>query len=318
MVAFGVRALAELGGPVWVSVGHNPRITFDHNQMPQPWKANAGAGQVDLWGKSNFNEDFGSLVDKSRAQLGLGPVPHPFRLLDYMTSPYLHLMQSTQAFEIAEKAQGEQLRFVGPMQPIHESGFKQPSWWSDVESNGRYIVHVTQGTYLPELMDSEALVMPAIRALEYEDCIVIATAPDFGNIKHTQENLPNNARVEQFVPHAQLLPFVDCYITNAGYNGTTAALTCGIPIICAGCSEDKADVSRLVEYCGAGINLKTDRPSEEQIRDAVRTIRRNPAYAEEAKRIQQDFAKHDSTKEICDAIEELVRQRSLNAINDIR
>jgi len=61
-------------------------------------------------------------------------------------------------------------------------------------------------------------------------------------------------------------------IISAGYNGVLAALKHGVPLICAGRTEDKADVSARVAWCGAGIDLQTDKPSEASIRNAVRTV----------------------------------------------
>jgi len=62
----------------------------------------------------------------------------------------------------------------------------------------------------------------------------------------------------------------------------TTALSHGVPMICAGNTEDKAGVSRLVDYCTAGINMKTNRPSEEHIRDAVKLIRHDTKHAKQA------------------------------------
>ena len=169
------------------------------------------------------------------------------------------------------------------------------------------MVHVTRGPYRATLTDSESLIHPTIRALEHEHCLVVVTVPISDTEAFCATTFPTNVRVEPFIPHTELLPFVDIMITNAGYNGVLAALSHGIPLVCAGISEDKADMSALVAQSGAGIDLKTDRPTEAQIHDAMKTIRHEVTYAREAKMIQDDFASHESAVESCDLIENLVK-----------
>ena len=300
MFGFGPMTLAEMGGPKYVTMSLQPRINFAHPDVP------AGQEQGDYWGSPAFMEEFRPLINTVRARLGLSHLPGTFRFLDAMTSPYLHLMQTTTAFESADQICVPQIRIVGPMRPISATDFRHPKWWAEVVSRDYFVVHVTQGTYTAESTNSETLIQPTMRALEHEDCLVVGTFPANGTETFLATSLPANVRVEQFIPHADLLPFVDIMITNAGYNGVLAALSHGIPLICAGTSEDKADMSALVAKSGAGINLETDRPTEAQIRDAVETIRHDSKYASEAKRVQDDFAGHNSAVESCDLTENLV------------
>jgi len=66
-------------------------------------------------------------------------------------------------------------------------------------------------------------------------------------------------------------------VTNGGYGGTQQALAHGIPLVIAGTTEDKPDVAARVAWAGVGINLKTDAPTPEQVRAAVRTLVRSLA-----------------------------------------
>lgn len=58
-------------------------------------------------------------------------------------------------------------------------------------------------------------------------------------------------------------------LTNAGYNGVLVALSYGVPWVCAGRTEDKAEVSSRVMWSGAGLDLGTDIPSVASIEAAV-------------------------------------------------
>ena len=73
--------------------------------------------------------------------------------------------------------------------------------------------------------------------------------------------LPANVRVERFIPHDRLLPHVDVMVTNGGYGGVQQALAHGVPLVVAGDSEDKPEVAARVHWSGAGVDLRTGRPS---------------------------------------------------------
>ncbi len=94
-------------------------------------------------------------------------------------------------------------------------------------------------------------------------------------------------------------------VTNAGYNGVQVALANGVPLVAAGTSEDKPEVSARIAWAGVGINLKTATPSEERIRHAVRRVLAEPAYRHKAKRLATEFARHDAPTEAATLLERL-------------
>jgi UDP:flavonoid glycosyltransferase YjiC (YdhE family) len=71
-------------------------------------------------------------------------------------------------------------------------------------------------------------------------------------------DIPANARVTAFLPYEHVLPNLDLLITNGGYGTVNMALAHGIPIVSAGLTEDKEEVSANVQWSGAGIDLRTN------------------------------------------------------------
>lgn len=122
--------------------------------------------------------------------------------------------------------------------------------------------------------------------------------------------LPANVRLVSFIPHSELLPYVDVMITNAGYNGVLAALSQGVPLVCAGKTEDKADVSARVVYAEAGIDLGTDSPSEASIKNAVQDVLEIEKYRNGARRVQQSFQESRGAAEACDLLEKLGKKKT--------
>jgi UDP:flavonoid glycosyltransferase YjiC (YdhE family) len=58
-------------------------------------------------------------------------------------------------------------------------------------------------------------------------------------------------------------------VTNGGFNGVQSALSHGVPLVCAGKTEEKPEVCARVAWAGVGIDLKTQRPKPDQIKQAI-------------------------------------------------
>ena len=103
--------------------------------------------------------------------------------------------------------------------------------------------------------------------------------------------LPANVRLERFIPHDVLLPHVDVMVTNGGYGGVQQALAHGVPLVVAGDSEEKPEVAARVRWSGAGIDLRTGRPSPDQVAEAVRRVLTEPTFRARARALQAEIAR---------------------------
>lgn len=214
----------------------------------------------------------------------------------------LYLQGTCPSFEYPRSDLPANVKFVGPYNMIKPSNNTLPEWWEDIHL-GKPVVHVTQGTL--SNTDMNKLIIPTIKALANEDVLVIVTTGNQKDIDLGIE-IPNNVRIEKFIPYSDLLPHVDAMITNAGYGGVHFAIQNGVPLITAGTSEDKPEVSARVEWAEIGINLKTETPSEEQIRTAVQQLLKNNTYKEKVTRLQSEFARYDAYKLTVKYLEEIV------------
>jgi UDP:flavonoid glycosyltransferase YjiC (YdhE family) len=171
--------------------------------------------------------------------------------------------------------------FVGPVSRTRPSDGELPEWWGDL-SDGRPVVHVTQGTLANS--DFGELLLPTVRALAHEDVWVVASTGG-RPMSALGSDLPGNVRVARYLPYDRLLPRTAVYVTNGGYGGIHYAMQHGVPIVVAGTTEDKAEVSARVAWSGVGIRLGTNRPSPEAVASAVRTVLGDPGYATRSARI---------------------------------
>jgi len=237
---------------------------------------------------------------------GYGCMPLPGSFFDSLyTLPDLFLQLTAKAFEFQRTDLPDHVKFVGPVLPESSSAFQRPRWWKELDGSKR-VVLVTQGTIANA--DLNDLIGPTIIALATENVTVIAATGK--PVETLTTPVPSNARVTPFVPFAELLPKVDVFVTNGGYGAVNQALSTGIPMVVAGETEDKAFVAARVAWAGAGINLRTSRPTPEQVREAVREVLNDSTYRRTARRIQKNFARYDALDRINRHVDSLLRRHS--------
>jgi UDP:flavonoid glycosyltransferase YjiC (YdhE family) len=168
------------------------------------------------------------------------------------------------------------IHFVGPVSRTQPSDTPLPAWWADLD-DGRPVVHVTQGTVANR--DLHDLILPTIQALADQDVWVVASTGG-RPVAELGADLPRNARVASYLPYDRLLPRTAVYVTNGGYGGIHYAMENGVPVVVAGTTEDKTEVSARVAWSGVGVKLPTNRPKPAAIARAVRTVLDDPGYAE--------------------------------------
>jgi len=226
----------------------------------------------------------------------------PFFLDAAVTVPDRYLNLSIEDLEYPRSDAPASLRFVGAVPDARSTRpVPLPEWWPEVQTAQRVVV-VTQGTIANH--DLTELIEPTLHALADLDVLVVATLG-----RDTQlADVPANARVAEFIPFADLLPRASVLVSNGGYGGVQQALQHGVPMVLAGQTEDKVEVTARTAWTGAAINLATQRPAATDIRTAVETVLHTPTYKEQAMHLSTQYQKHDALTEIHATITELITQ----------
>jgi UDP:flavonoid glycosyltransferase YjiC (YdhE family) len=241
-------------------------------------------------------------------------------LLDLQPSLVDAYFQATVAgFEYPRSDLAPTVRFVGPiLAPLttastssssSPSSSSLPAWWPEL-SEDRPVVHVTQGTL--DNADLGRLLLLTVAALARDDVLVVATTGG-PEPEPLRAGLPENVRLERFVPHDVLLPHVDAMVTNGGYGGVQQALAHGVPLVVAGDSEDKPEVAARVAWSGAGVNLHTGKPSRAMVARAVRRVLTRPSYRTRARALQEEIAGCDPLRDITAGLADLCTATSSGA-----
>ncbi|MBT2517769.1 hypothetical protein J7E29_10020 [Streptomyces sp. ISL-90] len=216
------------------------------------------------------------------------------------------LQLSPAEFEYPRSDLSSNVRFVGTVLPPAPMSAELPDWWHELDGD-LPVVHVSQGTI--DNKDFNRLVRPTLTALADRDVLVVVATG--GRPVSRLGELPGNARAAEFLPYDLLMPKTDVFVTNAGFGGTQYALSHGVPLVTAGDTEDKPEVSMRAQHIGVGVNLKTGTPKAAAIRTAVDRVLGDRAYRERAAALADRIAEYDTFGEIEAELESAVRAARL-------
>jgi UDP:flavonoid glycosyltransferase YjiC (YdhE family) len=108
--------------------------------------------------------------------------------------------------------------------------------------------------------------------------LVVTTS--YSKTEELRKSYPqDNIIIEDFVDFDFILDHTDLFICNGGYGSILISLSKGVPVLAAGIREGKNDVNAHVDYCGAGIDLRTESPKPADIRRAAERILSEPRWS---------------------------------------
>jgi MGT family glycosyltransferase len=257
---------------------------------------------------SIVNQPMARRLDRCLEETGIGPLSTPLcETMVELADAYMQLTVPTFEFP---RTLPPSVRFIGSP-PIIPNQVPLPPWANELDGR-RKVVLVTQGTVANH--DFGLLVAPTLAALANEpDLIVVATAGG-RPVEAISRSIPANARVATYLPFEWILSKADVFVTNGGYGSVNQAMSFGVPLITAGLTEDKADVNARVAWSGVGINLATNTPTPDVLRDAVRTVLDTGVYRARASLVAKEFAQIDTRAKILRIVEDL-SQNSVGGVS---
>jgi MGT family glycosyltransferase len=301
VLTFGTGPAAELLDVPWVTVSFVP-LSYPTPSLPLPGLGlSPGPGRAvrarDAALKqvfAVFSRRLDRVLGEQRAGLGLPPRTTPLSLVLY--SPRLTLASGCASLDFSRTDLPDTVRFVGRL-PTVGGEHPLPDWWPQL--GDRPVVLVTQGTLN---IDARQLLRPALEALADVDVTVLATT---GGVP-LPFPAPENALVADFVPFDEALGRASLVISNGGWGGTVATLAAGVPMIVAGGDRDKPEVAARVDYSGAGLSLRTGRPSAHRVRAGYDLVTGSPEYRARAQAVAAEMAALGGLGRAADLVEEVL------------
>jgi MGT family glycosyltransferase len=218
-------------------------------------------------------------LDGLRAAYGLPPDP---RL--EMLYRHLYLACLPPSFLGPELTIPLPVRFLRPEPFDRLEGEMLPTWIDELPR--RRTVHASLGTIYNRTPGIFEDILAALRDEPVNLLLAIGRDQDpdrFGP-------QPPNARIERYLPHAELLPRCDAVITHGGYGSVMACLSAGVPMVVLPLGGgDQVGNARRCAALGVARVLPADRRTPDDIRAAVREVLANLHYRERARQLQEQI-----------------------------
>lgn len=201
----------------------------------------------------------------------------------------LFLQSGAPGFEYKRSDLSSHVRFIGALLPC-SAGEKKDTWFDQRLNQYERVFLVTQGTVEKDI---EKLLVPALEAFKDSDNLVVCTTGG-SKTEELRKRFPQeNLIIEDFIPFGDVMPYADVYVTNGGYGGVMLGIRNNLPLVVAGIHEGKNEINARVGYFKLGINLGTEKPAPQQIREAVLKVAANPLYRQEVEKLSGEFAQYD-------------------------
>lgn len=194
-----------------------------------------------------------------------------------------------------KKQEGRE-RFVGPL--VWSMPVQLPDWWTDLNPKKKRIF-LSLGSSGPA--DCLPLIIQAVSKLDVE--LIVARAGKAMDLPPL-----SNVHVTDFLPIEDACQNSDLIICNGGSPMCHAALTYGVPTIGIICNNDQLLNMAHIEKRGAGRMLRYWNLTAEKITNAVTEILENPTYAKSSEAIRSEFDAFNSSSELQNVIEEVLRE----------
>jgi MGT family glycosyltransferase len=243
-------------------------------------------------------------AEELRARHGLAPIGTT--VTEFAGKMPLYLVPSTPTYDRNRYDLPRSVHYIGPCQWDKSDGTQAPAWLTDLPRD-RPVIYVTEGT-----MHSKPplLLRAALDGLSSMPVRVIATTGRHRDPEALGFGVaPPNARVEQFVPHSDLLPRTDVVVTTGGTGTVLAALSGGVPLVVVPTAWDQPENAWRVAETGAGIRLAPGHCTPGRIRKAVDRVLNDSSFRQNARRLAAEFSAYGGAAQAADLLEELVVPR---------
>ena len=193
----------------------------------------------------------------------------------------LTLVFVPRAFQIAGDTFDERHKFVGPgiLPRPDESGFPLER----LAASDQRTLFISLGTSFNDRPDFYNLCFKAFKDSSWQVVQSIGKRVD----RTLLDPIPANFLVYPYVPQLEVLKHTDVFVTHGGMNSTMEALSQGIPLVVVPQMREQDITARRVQELGIGIRLDMQEVSAEVLREAVDKVSNDPAYRENARRMQR-------------------------------
>jgi UDP:flavonoid glycosyltransferase YjiC (YdhE family) len=175
-------------------------------------------------------------------------------------------------------------RYTGFNQSGHEA---LPEWVGELEE--RPTVYATLGTTWNNRTDILSAILEGLR--EEPVNLILTVGRNRDPLEFGAQ--PAHVHIERYIPQDMLLPRCDLVVTHGGSGTMLDALSLGLPMVMVPISADQPVNAQLCADLGVARVVspegRTEQELAQEIRDATQAMLHDPAYRENAQRLQKEM-----------------------------
>jgi MGT family glycosyltransferase len=170
--------------------------------------------------------------------------------------------------------------------------------WSRLDPN-RPLVYASMGTLQNGILRTFRMIAEACAGLDLQLVISLGGGQDPALLR----DLPGDPIVVGYAPQLDLIRRSALTISHGGLNTVLESLERGVPMVVLPVTYDQPGVGARVEWSGVGRSIPVGRLTVDRLRGAIHTVLGNPAYREQASRLQSSIETADGLNRAADLIE---------------
>ena len=158
----------------------------------------------------------------------------------------------------------------------------------------RPLVYVTLGTFFSGNLDIFKAVLAGLAGEPVDVVVTVGSSQEPAALG----TVPDNARVERYIPQATLLPRCAAVVHHAGSGTMLGSLAHGLPQVVIPQGADNFTNASMLERAGIALALRPGEVTPENARRAVRRILDDPGYLAAALAAAADIAAMPSAEHV--------------------
>ncbi|ULT59287.1 glycosyltransferase [Neobacillus drentensis] len=215
----------------------------------------------------------------------------------------LTIVYTTREFQPFSEAFDQTYKFVGPS--ISSRLTIEDFDLSEIK--GTSLLYISLGTVFNQAINFYKLCFQAFGNTDHTIVMSIGEKIQLADLGE----IPANFIVKHYVPQTEVLKYTKLFITHGGMNSTHEGFYFGVPLIVIPQSADQPIIAEQVAQIGAGIRLKMEGLSANQLSEAVDYVLSHNSVHKAVASIRESFQKSGGYHQAVDEIFEFKRQYNL-------